>query len=193
MGATDQMLARYVAEIEERQQFIDGIVEAAGGKDLTDEQVELVTETRNRISRVNELMKPLEEARKITGDSAERIRQLASYMQGKPDKPQEVEYRSAGAYVIDYWQVDDRQRRGDGTARHVQPGRRPPDHAPTTPACSRSRSWRRSSTSSTTPGRWCRRSGLASCRREAGRGRRSPSTSRSPPSRQRRPSSRRRR
>ena len=35
------MLARYVAEIEDRQQFIDGIVEAAGGKDLTDDQLEL--------------------------------------------------------------------------------------------------------------------------------------------------------
>ena len=29
MSATDQMLARYVGEIEEQQQFIDGIVEAA--------------------------------------------------------------------------------------------------------------------------------------------------------------------
>ena len=69
MGATDQMLARYVAEIEERQQFIDGIVEAADGKDLSDEQAELVTETRNRIEKVNTMMKPLEEARRITGDS----------------------------------------------------------------------------------------------------------------------------
>jgi HK97 family phage major capsid protein len=103
MGATDQMLARYVAEIEDRQQFIDGIVEAAGGKDLTDEQVELVTETRNRISKVNDLMKPLEEARRISGDSAERIRQIAEYMQDKPTRPEPVEYRSAGQYVLDYW------------------------------------------------------------------------------------------
>lgn len=105
MGATDQMLARYVAEIEERQQFIDGIVEAAGGKDLTDEQTELVTETRNRIGRVNEMMKPLEEARQISGDSAERIAQLAKYMQNKPEAPAAVEYRSAGAYLLDYWKA----------------------------------------------------------------------------------------
>lgn len=105
MGATDQMLARYVAEIEERQQFIDGVVEAAAGKDLSDQQVELVTETRNRIQRVNEMMKPLEEARKISGDSAERIRQLAEYMQDAPRRPETVEYRSAGAYVNDYWKA----------------------------------------------------------------------------------------
>ena len=105
MGATDQMLARYVAEIEERQQFIDGIVEAAKGKDLSDEQIELVTETRNRIKRVNELMQPLEEARRISGDSSERIAQLAKYMQNKPEQPKEVEYRSAGHYVVDRWRA----------------------------------------------------------------------------------------
>jgi HK97 family phage major capsid protein len=105
MGATDQMLARYVAEIEERQQFMDGIIEAAGGKDLSDEQAELVRETRNRIARVNEMMQPLEEARRISGDSAERIRQLAVYMQGETDRPQAVEYRSAGEYALDMWQA----------------------------------------------------------------------------------------
>src|SRR4029077_12418270 len=105
MGATDQMLARYVNEIEERQQFIDGIVEAAKGKDLSDVQAELVRETRNRIERVNEMMKPLEEARKISGDSAERIRQLATYMQGDQQTPRAVEYRSAGEYALDMWQA----------------------------------------------------------------------------------------
>jgi len=98
------MLARYVAEIEERQTFMDGIIEAASGKDLSDEQSELVRETRNRIERVNEMMKPLEEARKISGDSAERIRQLATYMQGD-QQPQQVEYRSAGEYALDMWQA----------------------------------------------------------------------------------------
>ena len=105
MGATDQMLARYIAEIEERQQFIDGIVEAAGGKDLTDEQLELVTETRKRIEKVDELMRPLEEARKISGDSAERIAQLARFMSDKPGPPRDVEYRSAGEYIMDQWKA----------------------------------------------------------------------------------------
>lgn len=105
MGATDQMLARYIAEIEERQQFMDGIVESAKGGDLSDEQAELVTETRNRIEKVSELMKPLEEARRISGDSAERIAAIAKYMQQKPAPPLEVEYRSAGAYVNDMWRA----------------------------------------------------------------------------------------
>jgi len=103
MGATDQMLAKYIAELEERQQFMDGIMEAAGGKDLSDEQAELVSEIRDRMKVVNEKMKPLEEARRISGDSSERIRQLAVYMQGDNQPPQQIEYRSAGEYALDMW------------------------------------------------------------------------------------------
>ena len=52
MGATDQMLARYAAEIEERQAFIDGLVTAAGNEDLTPETAELVSEARKRMDKV---------------------------------------------------------------------------------------------------------------------------------------------
>jgi len=105
MAATDQVLAGYVAEIEERQRFIDGVLEASGGKDLTDEHLELVTRATERIKKVNELMAPLEEARKISGDSAERIAQLAKFMQNQPLKPREIEYRSAGEYILDRWRA----------------------------------------------------------------------------------------
>jgi HK97 family phage major capsid protein len=104
MGATDQMLARYVAEIEDRQRFIDGVVESANGGDLNDEQLELVTETRNRIAKVNELMKPLEEATQISGASAERLAEISRYMTAA-ERPAAVEYRSAGEYALDYWQA----------------------------------------------------------------------------------------
>jgi hypothetical protein len=105
--ATDALLTRYVAEIEERQQFIDGLVEVAHseGKDLSEEQLELVTRARDRIAKVNELMAPLEESRRISAESSERIAQLARFMSDKPDKPATVEYRSAGAYILDYWKA----------------------------------------------------------------------------------------
>jgi hypothetical protein len=105
VGATDQVLARYVAEIEERQQFIDGIIEAAGAEDLSDEQLELVTETRNRIKKVNELMQPLEEARRISGESSERIAQIAKFMTQPGAAPANVEYRSAGEFAMDMWKA----------------------------------------------------------------------------------------
>lgn len=101
MGATDQMLARYVAEIEERQQFIDSLVESAGDGDLSDEKIGLVTDAKDRITELNEKCKPLIEARRISGDSAQRIAELARFMSNKPDRPMEVEYRSAGEYASD--------------------------------------------------------------------------------------------
>jgi HK97 family phage major capsid protein len=105
--ATDTMLARYVAEIEEKQQFLDSLVEAAEGegRDLTEKEMELATRSRDRIKTVNELMQPLEEARRISGESTERIAQLARHMSAEDAKPKEVEYRSAGGYVIDYWRA----------------------------------------------------------------------------------------
>src|SRR5262245_8928467 len=116
MGQSEQVLAKYIAELEERNQFIEGIYEAADGKDLTPEQAELVSETRNRMKKVNEMMGPLEEAHRIRGESADRIRQLAQYIQGdQNNKPEQVEYRSAGEYALDMWQagsgVDDARNR----------------------------------------------------------------------------------
>jgi HK97 family phage major capsid protein len=103
--ATDQMLARYVREIEERQQFIDGMVEAAANDDLSNEQLELVTRAKDRISECNRLMAPLEESRRISAESSDRIAALAKYMDDAPARPTEVQYRSAGEYVLDMWKA----------------------------------------------------------------------------------------
>jgi HK97 family phage major capsid protein len=103
--ATDQMLARYVREIEERQQFIDGMVEAAANDDLSNEQLELVTRAKDRISECNRLMAPLEESRRISAESSDRIAALAKYMDDAPDRPKDVQYRSAGEYVLDMWKA----------------------------------------------------------------------------------------
>jgi HK97 family phage major capsid protein len=118
MRATDQVLARYVAEIEERQQFIDGLVTAAGESengDLSSEQLELVTRARDRIAAVNRMMEPLEESRRIGAESSERIAQLARFMSSDEERPREVQYRSAGEWILDYWRaglgVEDAQSR----------------------------------------------------------------------------------
>src|SRR4029077_1218656 len=101
------MLARYVGEIEDRQRFIDGLVEAAQSadppRDLKPEEMELVTRARERIGECNEQMKPLEEARRISGESSERVAAIAKFMSGDRDKPKEVAYRSAGEYALDMW------------------------------------------------------------------------------------------
>jgi len=104
MAASDAMLARYVAELEERQAFIDGIVQSAGDGDLTDEKLELVTEARNRIGAINRLMQPLEEAKRIAVESSARMAELGPVLAGNPVAGPH-EYRSAGEYVMDRWQA----------------------------------------------------------------------------------------
>lgn len=107
MSSTDHLLAQMVGEIEDRQQFIDSLVTAAKEEkaDLTPDKLELIERATKRISELNERMKPLEEARRISGDSAERIAQLAKYMSQEGAQPTEVKYRSAGEYIIDRWRA----------------------------------------------------------------------------------------
>jgi len=112
---TDQMLGRYVAEIEDRQQFIDSLLQSSNGEDLSDEKMELVTRAKDRIAECNRQMAPLEEARRISGESSERIKRLAAYIQDDQARPAQVEYRSAGEYALDMWKGslgnDDAQQR----------------------------------------------------------------------------------
>ena len=107
MRATDKMLADYVVELEEHQKFIDGVVESAQSenRDLDPKELELAERKRTRMNEINERMKPLEESRRISTESTERIAQLARFMSDEPAKPTEIEYRSAGAYVLDYWKA----------------------------------------------------------------------------------------
>ena len=116
MRATDQMLAKMAGEIEEKQQFMDGIVEDAekAGRDLNDQEMELVTRTRTRLGELNEQMEPLKEARRISGESRSKIAEIAEFMrENEGERPREqTEYRSAGAYVLDRW----RQQLGDREA-----------------------------------------------------------------------------
>jgi len=101
------MLVRYADEIQERQRFIDAMVEAAQGesRDLSEQELELVTRARDRITYCNEQMGPLEEANRIAADSADRMAALAKLIDREKDKPRDVEYRSAGGYIIDRWRA----------------------------------------------------------------------------------------
>ena len=86
---TDHMLARYVHELEDRQQFIDSLVETATNesRDLSTEEMELATRARDRIAQVNGMMQPLEESRRISGDATARVAELARFMANEPDQP----------------------------------------------------------------------------------------------------------
>lgn len=106
MGPTDQMLARYMGEIEDRRKLLENLAEQATKeeRDLSPQELELATRAKDRMRELTEQMRPLEEAVRIAGDSSERIAEIGRLMQGR-NAPTAVEYRSAGAWVLDYWRA----------------------------------------------------------------------------------------
>ena len=73
---------------------------------MTSQELELVTRSRDRQQEINAQMEPLKEARRISGDSADKIAEIAQYMAQNEGKPKrEMEYRSAGHYALDMWQA----------------------------------------------------------------------------------------
>ena len=75
MRATDQMLARFAAEIEERNAFADGIVEGAekDNRDLDKNEMELVTRAKDRVQELSVQMQPLMERRRIGQESSANL------------------------------------------------------------------------------------------------------------------------
>ena len=106
MSATDAMLARLQAELEERRTFMDGLVEAAqdAGRDMTPEESELYTRARDRMRVVAGQMEPLVEGARIAIDSSRRTEELrTAYAGARNPQAQAVEYRTAGAYIADLY------------------------------------------------------------------------------------------
>src|SRR5215471_5885867 len=103
--ASDAMLARLQAEIEERRSFQDGLVEAAqtDGRDLTEQELELYQRARERMSNLEHQMEPLRESARIANDSARRTTELQQAYAVARGAPAPVEYRTAGEFIMDYW------------------------------------------------------------------------------------------
>jgi len=114
----DQMLSRYKAEIDERQTLIDTIVETAQKeqRDLSSQDMELIGNTKNRIQELRSQMDPIADASQLAYDSRQKLAEYSKWMQDQngAEKPKDVEYRSAGHYVMDRW------RAGLGQADAVQ-------------------------------------------------------------------------
>jgi hypothetical protein len=113
MSATDAMLARFQAELEEKRTLMDGLVEGAesSGRDMTAEETELYTRARDRMRVVASQMEPLQEGARIAIESRSRTQELMGlYANARnPQASASVEYRTAGAYIADryYAQLGD--------------------------------------------------------------------------------------
>ena len=116
MSATDAMLSRFQAELEERRTFMDGLIEAAesAGRDLTVEETDLYTRARDRMRVISGQMEPLPEGARIAIESRARTQELVGmYANARNPQAAAVEYRTAGAYVADlyYAQLGDTEAR----------------------------------------------------------------------------------
>lgn len=104
----DEMIQRLETELREKETLIRGIFERAnaGSRDINDEESEMVSETRNRMAKIKSQLEQVEDVNRIAYETRNRARevdQAISTMKGRPQQG-EVEYRSAGAYMLDMWQ-----------------------------------------------------------------------------------------
>lgn len=107
MSATDAMLARFQAELEEKRTLMDGLVEGAesAGRDMSAEETELYTRARDRMRVIAGQMEPLQEGARIAIESRTRTQELVGMYAAARDPRVgvAVEYRSPGAWVADYY------------------------------------------------------------------------------------------
>src|SRR4029077_1831001 len=102
--------------IEEKQTFIDGIVEDAEkeGRDLNQQEMEMATRARTRVGELQPQLDQLIDLRRMGSESRAKIAELAPFMRETPAPAKEIEYRTAGDYVLDSW----RAGLGDNESRH---------------------------------------------------------------------------
>lgn len=115
-NATDAVLARYQAELEEKKIQMDGILEQAqsDGRDVTAAEMELYNRHKERMQFLELQAQPLREGAKISAESGRRTAELQqAYATARNPQAPNVEYRSAGAYIADMYY----SMLGDGEAQ----------------------------------------------------------------------------
>ena len=118
MGATDAMLARLTGELEEKRVLQEQLIETAQReqRDLKAEESELYQRASERMGAIESMLVPIRESLRIANESRLRTSELDAafdvHRNGKA-APSSVEYRSAGAYIVDHW----RAAIGDGEAK----------------------------------------------------------------------------
>ena len=105
VAAGDEMIRRLEKELGEKQSFCNEIFARAqtAQRDLSDQDRELVEESRGRMSEIKGQLDTIEEVSKVSYESAHRARQVGEaieVMRGSRHVG-EVEYRSAGEFALD--------------------------------------------------------------------------------------------
>jgi HK97 family phage major capsid protein len=104
-AATDTMVRRLEDELKDKTTFYNGIVERANAanRDLSEEDSKLLTETRGRMVELQGQLENLLSISQVAYESRNKVADIGSQIDHLKGKPQvgEVEYRSAGEYIID--------------------------------------------------------------------------------------------
>lgn len=106
---SDAMIARLESELAERSQFIQGVIGGAqdAGRDLLDSEKELLNSAKSRVTELRSQLDVLADSRQVQLDARTRAAQLQRDMaigRHQIDKGA-VEYRSAGAYLVDAYKA----------------------------------------------------------------------------------------
>ena len=109
------MIARLETELEERNAMIQGTIASAQdtGRDLTDNETELITSAKKRVDNVRSQLDLLWDQRTSIMTGREKVRDIyaeTNRLRGQADLGP-IEYRSAGAYILELFNANtgDRQ------------------------------------------------------------------------------------
>lgn len=108
-AANDTMVRRLEDELKDKQTFANGIIERANAanRDLSNEDQELLVETRGRMEQIQGQLDNLRDISKVAYETRNRAQEVSAeidHLKGKPSVG-EVEYRSNGAYILDAYQA----------------------------------------------------------------------------------------
>lgn len=105
--ASDEYIRRLETELREKESLVRGVYDRANAasRDINAEEGEMVAECRGRMEVIKGQMDQAQEVNRIafeTRSKGRAVDQAISIMKGKPETG-DVEYRSAGEYMIDMW------------------------------------------------------------------------------------------
>jgi HK97 family phage major capsid protein len=103
---SDAMVMRLEKELEEKNSFLEGLISGAqdADRDLTDNEKEMAVQARSRVTALDDQLKLLYDSRETMTRARTRTAEVYAAMDRARSEADNgpIEYRSTGAYVMDY-------------------------------------------------------------------------------------------
>ena len=130
---TDALVMRFAAERQERETFLDNVVETAQAekRDLTEQEMTLVTRTKERIPGDQRADEPASRTRCASPRSRASDRPRSPTPSSTPATPSASPWSSTAPrdqFIMDIWQSGMGVEEATNRLDVYKPGRRAPDH-----------------------------------------------------------------